>query len=187
METKKLLIINGSPREGNTVEALNALREGLKDHPELEIREIKAADVNIIPCTGCDACMNSGDCIFEDDSPETNKAIMDADFILFATPVYWWGVTAQIKLVIDKFYACHEIFKTMPKKIGTIVIGEAGLYDPQYEIIEKQFWCISDYLNWTKVFSKSYSANKPTDLHSQPESLAEIHGLAQIIAEAVAD
>jgi len=70
---------------------------------------------------------------------------------------------------------------------GTIVIGEARLYDPQYEIIEKQFWCISDYLNWTKVFSKSYSANKPTDLHYQPESLAEIRGLAQAIAEAVAD
>ena len=70
-----------------------------------------------------------------------------------------------------------------PKKVGTIVIGEAGLYDPQYEIIEKQFWCICDYLGWDKVFSKSYSANKPTDLHEQPESLAEIKGLAEIIFE----
>ena len=70
-----------------------------------------------------------------------------------------------------------------PKKVGTIVIGEAGLYDPQYEIIEKQFWCIFDYLGWDKVFSKSYSANKPTDLHEQTESLAEIKGLAEIIHE----
>ena len=87
--------------------------------------------------------------------------------------------------IIDKFYACHEIFKKNPKKIGTIVIGEAGLYDPQYEIIAKQFWCICDYLNWTKVFSKSYSANKPTDLSEQQESLEEIRGLAGVIADAM--
>ncbi len=187
METKKLLIFNGSPREGNTAEALKALREGLKEYPGLEVREIKAADTHIIPCTGCDACMSSGDCIFEDESRDTNRAILEADFVLFATPVYWWGITSQLKLVIDKFYACHEIFKKNPKKIGTIVIGEAGLYDPQYEIIEKQFWCICDYLNWTKVFSRSYSANKPTDLHEQPEALKEIRGLAKIIAETVAE
>ena len=179
----KLLIFNGSSREGNTVEALKALREGLANFPEIEVKEIKAADVNIVPCTGCDACMNEGDCIFEDDSRETNRLIREADFLLFATPVYWWGITAQLKLVIDKFYACHEIFKNLPKKVGTIVIGEAGLHDPQYEIIEKEFWCICDYLGWTKVFSKSYSANKPTDLHEQTEALEEIRDLAKVIAE----
>jgi multimeric flavodoxin WrbA len=51
----KLLIFNGSPRQGNTVEALKALREGLADYPEIEIQEIKAADCNIVPCTGCEA------------------------------------------------------------------------------------------------------------------------------------
>ena len=181
----KLLIFNGSPREGNTAEALRALRSGLKDHPEIEIREIKAADMHISPCIGCEQCMRHDDCVFEDDSWETNKAIKEADFILFATPVYWWGVTAQLKLVMDKFYACLEDFQKLPKKVGTIVIGEAGLYDPQYEIIEKQFWCICDYLNWDKVFSKSYSANLPTDLHNDPEALKEIEGLADVIYEAL--
>ena len=179
----KLLIFNGSPREGNTVEALKALNEGLANYPEIEVTEIKAADLSIIPCTGCAACMNEGDCIYEDDSWETNRLIRDADFILFATQVYWWGITSQLKLVIDKFYACIELFNKLHKKVGTIAIGEAGLYDPQYEIIEKQFWCICDYLGWDKVFSKSYSANKPTDLHDQPESLDEIRGLAKVIAE----
>ena len=125
----KLLIFNGSPREGNTVEALKALYEGLADYPDIEVQEIKAADAHIIPCEGCDACMRSGDCIFEDDSIEINKLVKEADFLLFATPVYWWGVTAQLKLVMDKFYACHEEFMKCPKKVGTIVIGEAGLYD----------------------------------------------------------
>ena len=73
----KLLIFNGSPRQGNTVEALKALREGLADYPEIEIQEIKAADCNIVPCTGCEACGRSGDCIFEDDSQEINRAVID--------------------------------------------------------------------------------------------------------------
>ena len=182
----KLLIFNGSPREGNTAEAIRTLKEGLAEFPEIESREIKTADADIIPCTGCGVCECKSDCIFEDDSQEINRAVMEADFLLFATPVYWWGVTAQIKLVIDKFYACHEKFMELPKKVGTIVIGEARLSDPQYEIIEKQFWCICDYLKWDKVFSKSYSANLPTDLHDQPESLEEIRGLAKVISEALA-
>ena len=76
----KLLIFNGSPREGNTVEALKALYEGLADYPDIEVQEIKAADAHIIPCEGCDACMRSGDCIFEDDSIEINKLVKEADF-----------------------------------------------------------------------------------------------------------
>ena len=179
----KLLIFNGSPREGNTVEALKALREGLEAYPEVEVQEIKADKVQMVPCKGCDTCMNRGECVFDDDSREINKIVEGADFILFATPVYWWGVSAQLKLVIDKFYACYENLQKMNKLVGTIVIGEARLDDPQYVIIEKQFWCICDFLNWTKLFSKSYSANKAGDLKAQPEALEEIRGLAKVIAE----
>ena len=179
-----ILIFNGSPREGNTVEALKALKEGLAAYPDAKVSEIKASDVHIIPCQGCDACSSNSQCVFEDDSAEINTAIEAADFVIFATPVYWWGVTAQLKLVIDKFYACYERFQRQEgKKIGTIVIGEAGLYDPQYEIIAKQFWCICDYLNWTKVFSKSFSANKPTDLSQDKAALEDIKGLAKLIVE----
>lgn len=180
----KLLILNGSPREGNTVDALKALREGLEAYPEIEVSEIKAADQTIIPCTGCDACGNSMDCIFEDDSWEINKEILGADFLLFATPVYWWGVTAQLKLVIDKFYSHYELFNKKALRIGSIVIGEARLSDPQYEIIAKEFWCIADFLGWDVAFAKSYSANKPGDLAAQAEALDEIRGLAKVIAEA---
>ena len=107
-----------------------------------------------------------------------------ADFLLFATPVYWWGVSAQLKLIIDKFYACYERFqKCEGKRVGTIVIGEARLSDPQYEIIAKQFWCICDFLKWNKVFSNSYSADKPTDLSRNSAALEEIRALAKVIVE----
>ncbi|MBR5740802.1 MAG: flavodoxin family protein [Firmicutes bacterium] len=179
-----ILIFNGSPRNGNTAEAIRTLREGLAEYPGLEITEIKAADMHMIPCQGCGACMCNSECVFGDDSKEINRMVEAADFVLFATPVYWWGVSSQLKLVINKFYSCYERFqKCEGKRVGTIVIGEARLSDPQYEIIEKQFWCICDFLKWNKVFSKSYSADKPTDLSQNSAALEEIRALAKVIAE----
>ena len=100
-----------------------------------------------------------------------------ADAIIFATPVYWWGITAQLKLVIDKFYARASKFAGTGKKVGTVVIGEAELDDAEYEIIQKQFECIADYLGWEIAFAKSISADKPKDLAGDEAMLAELEKL----------
>ncbi|MBQ9059780.1 MAG: flavodoxin family protein [Firmicutes bacterium] len=177
----KVVLFNGSPRKGNTVTALEALRQGLARIPDAEIEEIRAEGKNILPCRACDACGSMSRCIFADDSPEINKSVEEADAIVFATPVYWWGMSAQLKLIIDKFYARSTRFSSLNKKIGSIVIGEADQDDPEYEIIAKQIWCIADYLGWETVFQKSYTANKPKDLEADEAALAEIEGLAVLL------
>ena len=179
----KVLILNGSPRKGNTMTAIKAIRKGIEsrsDAADIEVDVIVAEGKNIIPCRACNACGCMSRCIFADDSPEINAAAEEADAIVFATPVYWWGMTAQLKLVIDKFYARAAKFKGA-KKIGTIVIGGAELSDPEYEIIQKQFQCICDYMGWEIAFAKSYAANKPADLKGDETILAEIEGLAKLL------
>ena len=57
------------------------------------------------------------------------------------------------------------------------MIGEAELNDAEYEIIQKQFQCIADYLGWNVVFAKSISANKPKDLAADEQMLAELEKL----------
>ena len=176
----KVLLMNGSPRKGNTMIALNALKAGLAKIPEAEVTEIICQDKTIIPCRACEACGSMSRCIFADDSPEINAMVEEADAIVFATPVYWWGMTAQMKLIIDKFYARISKLKG-GKKIGSIVIGEAELDDPEYEIIAKQIQCISEYLEWEVVFKGAYSANKPSDLKGNEEALKEIEGFAELL------
>ena len=175
----KVLILNGSPRKGNTVTAIDALKKGLQARPDaadIEVMQIDAEGRNIIPCKGCDACGCMSRCIFADDSPETNEAVEAADVLVFTTPVYWWGITAQLKLIIDKFYARASKLKGN-KIIGSIVIGEAELDDPEYEIIAKQFACIAEYLEWDVAFSKSIKAGAPKDLAGNEAELAELEKL----------
>ena len=172
----KVLILNGSPRKGNTLTAIKAIERGIAsraDAADIEITRIDTEGKNIIPCKACNACGSMSRCIFADDSPEINEAVEVADVIVFATPVYWWGVTAQLKLVIDKFYArASRLGKG--KRIATVVIGGAELDNPEYEIIQKQFACIADYLEWEIVFAKSIFATGPKDLAGDEETLAEL-------------
>ena len=134
----KVLLINGSPRKGNTMTALNALKKGLAQMPDAEVEEIICAEKTFIPCKACNACGSMSRCIFADDSPETNAAVEAADAIVFATPVYWWGMSAQMKLLVDKFYARDVKLRGLNKKVGSIVIGEADQDDPEYEIIAEE-------------------------------------------------
>ena len=173
----KALLFNGSPRKGNTYTALKALKRGLVNINELELWEVDAYEASVAPCVACDACASSGKCICDDDTNEIIDAVAEADLIVFATPVYWWGVTAQMKLIIDKLYAQCNKMKTLNKQVGIIIVGEAEQDDPQYDIIPKQFECICDYLGWQLKFCNTYTACAAGDLAADAEAIEEIEEL----------
>ncbi len=173
----KILILNGSPRKGNTVAALEALKSGFENIEDVHIREISANDAAVSPCIACEACGSESRCVFDDDTNDIVDAVMESDVIIFATPVYWWGITAQLKVIIDKFYSRSLKMHGLDKKVGVIVIGEAEQDDPQYGLITKQFGCICDYLEWKLVFSKTYTAGAAGELADSKEAMAEIGGL----------
>ncbi len=173
----KILIFNGSPRHGNTYTAVLAMKEALEAKPDTEVEVIDAEGKKIVPCQACNACFSMSRCIFADDSPAINDSVEAADAIVFATPVYWWGMTAQLKLIVDKFFARFEKFKG-PKKVGSIVIGGESLEDPEYRMIHYQIELIGRHLGWNKVFEKSISASKPSDLKNSPDILEEVKALA---------
>jgi multimeric flavodoxin WrbA len=169
----KIAIVNGSARKGNTLTAIQAFIEGVAENNEVEI--IAPEKLNIAPCKGCGACQCVKGCVDQDDTNPTVDKIVSADVIIFATPVYWWGMTAQLKLVIDKCYCKGLNLKN--KKVGVIVVGAAPVDSIQYELIDKQFQCIADYLSWDLLFRKSYSASDRTDLDQNTEAVAELKEL----------
>ena len=164
----KIVIVNGSPRKGNTNAAIEAFVSGAEKNNDIEM--IKADKLNISGCKGCGVCQCTKGCVAKDDTNETIDKLVGADMIVFATPVYWWGMTAQLKLVIDKCY-CKGV-QLKGKEVGFIVIGGAPTDNVQYELIDKQFECMAQYLNWNIKFSKKYSTNAVNDLADNSEVIS---------------
>ena len=94
----KMIILNGSARRGNTYAAIQALKEGASEKHEVEV--LDADKLKISPCKGCGACQCYKGCIDQDDTNPVTEKIAAADMIVFATPVYWWEMTAQLKQMI---------------------------------------------------------------------------------------
>ena len=163
----KILLINGSPRRnGNTRGALLLMQKMLGDDEEL----LDVCSMKLSGCLACDSCRkNGGHCVQPDDSDRLMQKIAEADAVVFGTPVYWWGMSSQLKMVIDKFYSRESEFEKMHKKIGILTVGGSGLENPQYELIRKQFSCIAEYLNWELVFSLSFSAHGAGELMQQKD------------------
>lgn len=95
--------------------------------------------------------------------------------ILFATPVYWWGMSAQLKLIIDKCY-CRGL-QLKNKKVGTTVVGGSPVDSIQYELIDKQFDCMAKYLSWDMIFQKSYYATASDELAKNKDSIKELENI----------
>ena len=140
----KIVIVNGSARKGNSLTAINAFMEGAKDKHEIEIIQPDKLDIDF--CKGCGACECHKGCIDKDDTNPTIDKIIAADLVVFASPVYWWGLSAQLKLIIDKCYCRGAQIKG--KKVGVIIVGGSPIEAKQYSIIKEQFDCIESYLGW---------------------------------------
>lgn len=173
----KIVIINGSARKGNTLTAIEAFKKGVASGIDIEI--IQPEQLHIAPCKGCGACECYKGCVDKDDTNDTIDQIASADMIVFATPVYWWGISAQLKLIIDKCYCLGMQLKE--KKIGLIVVGGSPVDNIQYELIRKQFDCMADYLSWDMIFQKSYYATARDELAKNTEALEELENIGSKI------
>ena len=171
----KIVIINGSARKGNTLTAINAFIKGADEKNEIEV--IAPDKLHISPCKGCGACQCHKGCVDQDDTNSTINKLVEADMILFATPVYWWGMTAQLKQVIDKCYCSGLQLKE--KKIGLIVVGGSPLDNIQYELICKQFDCMASYLSWDMLFQKCYYANARDELAKDVDAIQKLENLGK--------
>lgn len=179
---KKILFINGSPRHaGNTRLIMQELKNELnKMGHEIDFCDLYNSPINA--CLNCDSCKsNQGKCFMNDATNELLDKIEEADTIIWGSPVYWWGITAKMKLLIDKFYARDGYFKTLKKEIGLIAVGANDLSDKQYQLIKEQFSCIADYLGWTLKFYLPLSAYKAGEIMKDNQVIQTVHEIAKEI------
>ena len=106
-----IVILNGSPRHnGNTAVLINAVSNALADFADVDVQRLQLNEYHIKPCQSCQWCMKEYplSCIQQDDMNTLYHYVLDADTIVFASPVYWFHYSAQLKLFIDRLYALHK-------------------------------------------------------------------------------
>jgi len=127
----KILGLSFSPRtQGNTVVLLNEALGGAREEgAETEIYTVAGKDIK--PCDGCWACRETGECHIKDEMQELYAKLLEADGIIFGTPVYFYNMTAQGKTVIDRTIALNKPGRNLANKVGGIVAvaGSFGLVD----------------------------------------------------------
>lgn len=191
-----VLALLGSPRKkGNTATLLRALLEGMAEAGEHTVREVFLHGRSIAPCRNCDRCRGAGAgrliargefCALDDDMRRLYPRFLEADLVVFATPVYWWSISAQLKLFIDRLYALDALAHPehfAGKKVVLLLTHE----DPEpcsgAELTAGMFREIADYTDMHIVGDLRYSSG---DRHVQdcPEKLAQARRLGRQLATA---
>ena len=110
MSQQKIIIVKGSPRKkGNSNILAESLAKGAKAS-NAEVEEFFLQNMDIKPCNACDACIRKPEngCVIEDDMQILYPKLRAADSIVIASPIYWFNMSGQTKIFIDRFYGLIE-------------------------------------------------------------------------------
>lgn len=126
----KILAILGSPRKGNSEILLNEATK-LCEKKGHKVTIIKACQLKISGCTACDGCKDTGQCIIQDDMDRIYPLLKDSHRIIIASPIFFFGIPGQLKLLIDRcqslWYEKYVLKKTLQtevkKKALVILVG----------------------------------------------------------------
>lgn len=143
----KILILTGSPRKnGNSATLADHFTKGAKEAGH-EVVRFDAAFKKVHPCIACDSCGMNGPCVFKDDFEFVRRHIVDAGCVVFASPMYYFGISAQLKAVIDRFYAINGSIHA-PKK-AVLLMTYANTAASEAVPIKSHYDVLLKYLGWT--------------------------------------
>lgn len=149
--SKNILVLTGSPRKnGNSEMLADAFINGARSNG-YTVTKFETALKTIHGCRACDTCWSKGTaCTFRDGFSELEPLLENADIIVFASPLYWFGMSAQIKAAIDKFYAYSGKVCKNPLKIKeSILLTCAGDTDMEcFAGIIETYKGITKYMKW---------------------------------------
>lgn len=143
----KIVVLNGSPRKnGNTVKLVDAFVKGAESAGN-QVTTFSAVDTKVNGCLACDYCMrNEGKCVQKDDMQAVYDALYEADSVVFATPSYFFGMTAQIKAIIDRLYASAVKPFSITSSALLVPLGGEAETDAAAAIVN--YKSVLDYMKW---------------------------------------
>ena len=176
--TLKVLGIAGSPRRGgNTELLLQEVMAGAASN-KAKVKTIILSELDIAPCRHCSGCLKTGECVGEDDMQWIYTELEKADRLILASPIFFMGVTAQTKLMIDRCQALwvRKYILKLPsrgkeRKGYFISVGGAdlpNLFQPAIATVKSWFTTLdieyASELLYPKIEEKGAIVKHPTAL-----------------------
>jgi len=178
MPNRTIVILKGSPREnGNSAILADQAAAGARQ-AGASVETYSLHNMDIRPCDNCDVCRETdGVCIIKDDMQILYPRLLAADGILIATPIYWFSVSAQTKLFIDRWYALGTSGgnQLAGKRFGILLTYED--HDP----------LASGAMNAVNMFKEIFSYIKAElvgVVHGSAWKAGEIRNLPQVLEQA---
>jgi len=171
---KNIVIVNGSPRKsGNSRMLAEAFAKGAEASGN-KVEFFDVIDNKVEGCISCKTCWSKGKpCVFDDGFNTFAKLLEPADVLVFATPVYWGTYPAQLKALVDKFFA-YGIKRTKVdirgnKKVVLLASGD-GKKETAFNEMITLCGFFTDYLQWE--FAGCVTAPELVDLGEIVETVA---------------
>ncbi len=143
------VITSSAHRKGTSALLADKFIEGAKEAGH-EVFRFDAAFKKIHGCIGCDTCnKKAGGCVFKDDMEELNPHLLEADVVVFVSPIYYFNINAQLKSVIDRFYANNSALQG--KKKTALLLSMADVSTASAEGAEHFFKHFANYMGWDNL------------------------------------
>ena len=143
----KITILMGSPnRNGSTSLLVNEFQRGAEEAGH-SCEIIDVCHMNIRPCTGCVACGYEGPCVQKDDEEMIRGKLLSSDMVVFATPLYYYGMTAQLKTVVDRFCAYNSSLNSSHLKSALLTVAW-NADDWTFEALVSHYKTLVRYINF---------------------------------------
>lgn len=142
-----ILVIESSPHKHGSSNLLAA--EFIRGAEEMghHVTVFDAGHAELHPCLGCEVCGMSGPCVQKDDMADLRERILDVDMVVFVTPLYYFGMSAQLKMVLDRCYSFNG--QLTAKHLKTALI--AASWDSNnwtMHDLENHYQTLCKYLNF---------------------------------------
>ncbi len=183
--SENIVILKGSPRvNGNSAVLADQVAAGAKESGA-EVESFYLHNMHIEPCDACDTCQETGVCIIKDDMQTLYSKLRQADSIVLASPVYWFTISAQLKLCIDRWYALEtpEGSELRGKKFAIVLAyGDTDLHSSGGINAIHTFESMSRYIGAEIAGIVHGTAMDVGDVEKQPVLMENAFKLGQKLA-----
>ena len=178
----RITVLVGSPRMGGNTETLaDALVAGASA-AGAEVVKYTLRGKKIAPCVNCDYCHTHDRCAIDDSMTEVYDLLLKTDVLVFATPVYFYTMSAQLKALLDRLY--NPVRAKLPIRATALLAVCADDTQRAFDPLRATFAAIEDFLSWKRIGEVTVdSVEKKGDILGN-EALAKARALGAKLAKA---